>query len=350
MNQENRDRPVGKRKPGMTASHHSILDQHEDEEEDIGPNRRLFLARPTWKVAPAGISKTRNQDWNRPQSNIWKTLATFWSFFVMGANDSASGSLVPYLQSYYGLSYIAVSVIFLSPLAGYVVAGVVDTKIYLTMGRRGVAIISPFCHILAYAVNCFHPPYPVLVITLAFAGLANGLADSAWNSWTSNMDHASQLLGFLHAAFGLGAVMSPLVVSSLTTQAGVQWYYFYYVMTGCAFIELITSLPAFWDLTGPGAYYAQAGDLKKSINHTNSGLRETMFKIPSAARVSWISSIFLFIYAGLELSLSGWIVTFMIDARKAGQFASGLTATWFWLGLTIGRMILGFVTPFYHGP
>lgn len=32
-----------------------------------------------------------NEKWNHPRSNIAKTLATFWSFLIMGANDSAYG-------------------------------------------------------------------------------------------------------------------------------------------------------------------------------------------------------------------------------------------------------------------
>lgn len=35
----------------------------------------------------------------------------------------------------------------------------------------------------------------------------------------------------------------------------------------------------------------------------------------------------------------------MIQVRNGEPFASGMTATGFWLGLTIGRVILGFVTP-----
>lgn len=114
-------------------------------------------------------------------------------------------------------------------------AAVLDTKIYHWMGRRGVAIISPACHLIAYFVNCFHPPYPVLVITLALAGIGNGLIDSAWNAWASSMKHASQVLGCLHAAFGLGAVMTPLVLSSMLSQGGLPWYYFYYVMVSFSF-------------------------------------------------------------------------------------------------------------------
>ena len=48
---------------------------------------------------------------------------------------------------------------------------------------------------------------------------------------------------------------------------------------------------------------------------------------------------------GAEVSIGGWIVTFMTNVRKGAPFSSGLTATGFWLGLTAGRVTLGFVTP-----
>lgn len=35
----------------------------------------------------------------------------------------------------------------------------------------------------------------------------------------------------------------------------------------------------------------------------------------------------------------------MTEVRKGAPFSSGLTATGFWLGITVGRVVLGFVTP-----
>ena len=35
----------------------------------------------------------------------------------------------------------------------------------------------------------------------------------------------------------------------------------------------------------------------------------------------------------------------MMQIRNGEAFASGMTATGFWLGLTVGRVVLGFVTP-----
>jgi hypothetical protein len=36
--------------------------------------------------------------WNHPQSNLFKTMAAFWSFVVMGSNDAAYGALIPYVS------------------------------------------------------------------------------------------------------------------------------------------------------------------------------------------------------------------------------------------------------------
>jgi fucose permease len=58
-----------------------------------------------------------------------------------------------------------------------------------------------------------------------------------------------------------------------------------------------------------------------------------------------LCAIFLLGYVGIEVALGGWIVIFMIRVRHGEPFASGMTATGFWLGLMVGRVTLGFVTP-----
>ena len=74
------------------------------------------------------------------------------------------------------------------------------------------------------------------------------------------------------------------------------------------------------------------------------GLRQALFRKPSA-RVTWLCAFFLLGYVGIEVALGGWIVTFMTRVRHGPAFASGMTATGFWLGITVGRVALGFVTP-----
>lgn len=136
------------------------------------------------------------------------------------------------LETYYSLSYTTVSLVLLSPLGGYTLAALFNYKINMRFGHRGVAWIVSGCHLIAYVVNFLYPPYPVLVVSFIFPGLGNGLKDSAWNAWIKNMESANQLLGFLHKWYGIGAVLTPLAATSLTTKAAVGWYYFYYIMVG----------------------------------------------------------------------------------------------------------------------
>ncbi|KAI1362283.1 major facilitator superfamily domain-containing protein [Xylaria arbuscula] len=278
--------------------------------------------------------------WNYPRSNIKRVSACFYSFVVMGANDAAYGPLIPYLQEYYHLSYIIISLVFLSPFIGYTAAAISNNTFHCRLGRRGVALVASCSHLVAYVVIAVHPPYPVLVVAFALAGFGNGIADAGWNAFIGNMDSANELLGVLHGLYGAGAVVSPLIATTLITKAGLPWYAFYYLMIGLAGFEIVVTGVCFWSAT--------AQEYRNSVAASSSGgsggLKEVLFKKPGA-RVAWLCAIFLLGYVGIEVALGGWIVEFMIQVRHGGAFESGLTATGFWLGLTVGRFVLGFITP-----
>ncbi|KAK7942411.1 uncharacterized protein PG986_011524 [Apiospora aurea] len=306
------------------------------------------------------------QRWNYPKSNVPKIGACFWSFVVMGANDAAYGALIHYIERYYHLTYTIVSLIFLSPFVGYTASALLNNVLHRSIGQRGVGGIASGCHMLAYIINSGGakqtidgnrppPPYPVMVIAFMIAGFGNGLADAAWNAWVGNLDRANEMLGFLHGFYGLGAVLSPLIATNMVANAKLPWYTFYYIMIGLAGVEIFTSVAGFWTATA-AAYHAsiarQHGDEREeeeeeeaaAAGQPRGSLREALVKRPSA-RVTWLCALFLLGYVGIEVALGGWIVVFMIQVRQGAEFASGMTAMGFWLGVTVGRVVLGFVTP-----
>jgi fucose permease len=111
----------------------------------------------------------------------------------------------------------------------------------MRFGQRGIAVICSLCHIAAYIVLSQHPPYPVLVVVFIVAGFGNGVADAAWNAWIGNLNKANELLGFLHAFYGVGGTIGPLIATTMITKGGLSWYSFYYVMVGCLKQRLILS-------------------------------------------------------------------------------------------------------------
>lgn len=109
---------------------------------------------------------------------------------------------------------------------------------------------------------------------------------------------------------------------------------------GGALIELGSSVASFWsaDKYEFRKHTAPSADQKEE-----NRMKQALFAKP-AARVTWLCAAFLLGYVGVEVATGGWIVTFMIRVRGGAPFASGMTATGFWIGITVGRVLLGFVT------
>lgn len=131
---------------------------------------------------------------------------------------------------YYGLSYIVVSLVFLSPFVGYVSSAILNNYLHLKFGQRGISVIGSLSHLTAYIIIASHPPYVALVFAFLLAGFGNGVADAAWNAWVGNLANSSEILGFLHAMYGVGAVISPFMSTAMTSKADLPWYSFYYLM------------------------------------------------------------------------------------------------------------------------
>ena len=131
------------------------------------------------------------------------------------------------LEQYYHLSYTIVSLIFLSPFAGYSLAALCNNSIHMKFGQRGIAIMGPLCHLVAYGVLCAHLPYPVAVVFYVLVGFGNGLEDAAWCAWTGNMINANRIQGILQAFYALGATLSPTIATAMVTKSGLPWYTFY---------------------------------------------------------------------------------------------------------------------------
>ncbi|KAK4190319.1 major facilitator superfamily domain-containing protein [Podospora australis] len=285
-------------------------------------------------VPPVNNGETQ-QRWNESTTNLFRFFSTIYAFILMGMTDGAIGALLPYIERYYSISYTVVSLVFLSPFIGYLLAALLNNLIHHYFGQVGIAVLGPLCRLVGILPLVFHPPYPALPVVLLFTGFGNGIEDSAWNAWVGNMHNANELLGFLHGAYGLGATIGPLIATAMVTKGNLDWWYFYYVMLGLDAVALVLLTGAFWRATAK-VYREQFLDATGGKRTTT----RTVLKNP----ITWLLALFLLGYVGAEVSLGGWIVTFMLKVRHVEEFWAGLSVTFFWLGLTVGRVVLGFVT------
>lgn len=131
---------------------------------------------------PLGQPRPPLERWNVPRINAWRFVVTNYSFIVMGMNDACVGALIPYIESYYGISYTLVSLLFLSSFVGYFVAALTNNIVHHHLGQRGVAILAPLGRLIGYIPLCLHPPFAALPPIMLFPGFGNGIEDSAVSS------------------------------------------------------------------------------------------------------------------------------------------------------------------------
>ncbi|KAH7418970.1 MFS transporter [Cadophora sp. MPI-SDFR-AT-0126] len=287
----------------------------------------------------------------------WRIAATFYGFLIVGATDGAYGVMIHYLRIYYQANYLTVSILLLSPVVGYTIAALANNGIHIRWGQRGIAILGPGLHVVAFLAVAMHPPYQVLVLVFVLAGLGSGLVDAGWNVWIGTMPDSSAIMGSLHSLYGVGAALAPVVANAVITKLGWEWYGFYYLMALASTVELFTSTVAFFSKTGE-QYRQQHGitsELEPEILHDQTIPKNSL---PDKKRSSpvvqalgdsstWLISIIIFLYAGVEISLADWIMTLAIDLRNQTPFAGSMLTFAFWGGLTFGRVVVGFLIPVF---
>lgn len=222
---------------------------------------------------------------------------------------------------------------------GYTASALLNNQVHIHYGQRGVAFLGAGTRLISYIVVAVHPPYPVLVLAFILAGFGNGLEDAGWNAMISTMRNANQLLGLLHGFYGLGGTVAPLIATTMIVKGGLQWYYWYYLMIGLSSAELLFAVTAFWSATG--TRYQETLTSQHGPDAEKGGrMREAL-----ANRITWICAFFLLTAVGIEVAIGGWTVTYELRVRRASPFDAGMSVTGYWAGMTVGRVVLGFVTP-----
>jgi fucose permease len=198
-----------------------------------------------------------------------KVMASFYGFIVFGMSDSSIGVLLPYLEEYYRLDYLVVSIAFLTPFMGYTVSAVLGEYLHRYLGRWGVATLGTSLQLVCYIICVCKPPFPLYVVAYAICGFGNGALEASWNSWLGGLQNSNQVMGLLHGFYGSGGILCPAIFTAMTG-SGIEWNICYAVMIGFSSCSVVFSTLAYWGDT-PTKYRAS---IKRSSNEAESPILE----------------------------------------------------------------------------
>ncbi|OKH58401.1 MFS transporter [Scytonema sp. HK-05] len=268
-----------------------------------------------------------------PQSNhpAWIGVAiAFYAFIGIGIAEGGLGVLLPSILSTYHLTPATVTFLFISQILGYVVAALTSSLISSRLGLAWMllfASVTLTSALIIYAVTAY---WFVMVATGTLLGLGIGLIDAGINAYIVNDQRNANLIGVLHAFYGIGALLGPAVATTLLL-LGLGWRLIYLV-----FASVVGLLVAgvFWTIV----HHYVPMTVRLTASDTNAWAN---LRLALRAPVVLMTGLLLLVDVGAEASLSNWAYTVQHIGRGTPEVVAGYSISAYWLGLVIGRFSLG---------
>jgi len=186
---------------------------------------------------------------------------------------------------------------------------------------------------IAFSIQASAPPFPVFVMAYAINGFGASLEDAQANGFVANYkENASAKMGILHAAYGVGALVSPLIATQFAQQH--RWSFHYLISLAVATLNTVLLVCVFKFMTQDECL-AQIGQAVEEKELVGESKYKEMFRL----KALHLLALFILVYVGVEVTIGGWIVTYVIQVRHGGP-SSGYISAGFFGGLTAGRIVL----------
>jgi len=254
----------------------------------------------------------------------------FVTFMLLGANDAAIGVLLPHWGDYYNVDKALLSLIFFAGSVGYLTAALNGNFLSRKLGNVKFLSLGQLAFLSGVFIFCFQPPIYLLLSVPFLLGFGAAILEAALNAHLARLPNKTALLNYLHAFYGVGALLSPFIGSQIL-ESELSWTLIYIVISAIS-VSLLISIR--WLFT----------KADEAVTTTEPYGENVSIESPLKYRFIWLFAFFSLFYAGAEISLGDWGYSFLTQYRSEGTVISGWLMSGYWFGLTMGRVIIAPLT------
>lgn len=261
-------------------------------------------------------------------------LIIYLSFISLGLPDALLGAAWPsmYRELHVSISYAgAISMII---AFGTIISSLQSDRLTRKLGTGKVTAISVAMTAVALFGFSTSHSFVALCLWAIPYGLGAGSVDASLNNYVA-LHYESKHMSWLHCMWGIGAAAGPYIMGYVLTN-GRSWNSGYRVISVLQIVLtmiLIFSLPLWKNRP------EIIDDNGQEVSAKALSLREVI-RIPGAKEIM----VCFFCYCALEQTAGLWASSYLslykgVSAETAATFAS-----MFYIGITVGRALSGFVT------
>ena len=251
------------------------------------------------------------------------------AFISLGLPDSLLGSGWPVMHAAFGVPVSSMGAVTMIISGATIVSSLLSDRLTHRFGTGGVTVVSVFLTVLGLFGFSVSSRFWMLLVFAVPYGLGAGAIDAALNNYVA-LHYKARHMSWLHCFWGVGTIVSPFVMSYALTH--LTWQSGYRIVAvlqlGIA-VLLILTLPV-WKKQPHAA---------EETEPQRVGVRGAL-KIPG---VPYLLLGFL-AYCAAESTAMQWASTYFAAVRGLSAERSAGLAALFYIGITAGRFLSGFVT------
>ena len=258
----------------------------------------------------------------------------YLAFISLGLPDSLLGSAWPVMHLELGVATSYAGIITMIISFGTILSSLMSDRLNKKFGTGLVTACSVFLTAAAlFGFSCSNSMLALCLWAIPY-GLGAGAVDAALNNYVA-LHYSSRQMSWLHCMWGVGAAISPYIMSfCLTRQLGwQQGYRTVGILQIILTVILICSLPLWKRVAVRKPEATAETPSAKSIG------------VLQAVRIKGVPMVLLafFAYCALEQTAMLWASSYLVQNRGMQVEAAARFAAMFLIGITIGRFLSGFL-------
>lgn len=249
------------------------------------------------------------------------------AFISLGLPDSLLGSGWPAIHQDLHVPVSFMGIVSMIISGGTIVSSLLSDRLTRKLGTRVVTVVSVFLTAFALFGFSISRQFWLLLLFAIPYGFGAGAIDAALNNYVA-LHYTSRHMSWLHCFWGIGTIISPFVMSyALTTSTWNNGYRIVALIQFGIGLLLLATLPV-WKTNG-----------QKSEEQTES------IGLIGALKIKGVPHLLIgfFAYCAAEATVMGWASTYLVEVKSISTEQAAQFASLFFIGLTAGRFLSGFI-------
>lgn len=227
-----------------------------------------------------------------------------------------------------------------------IVSALLSDRMTLKFGAGRVTAVSVALTAMALAGFSVAPNYWVLILIAVPYGLGAGGVDAALNNYVA-VHYESRHMSWLHCMWGVGASIGPYIMGfALSGGQGWPWGYRYIaILQVILTVILVLSLPL-WKSRKRTAAEAAADDTTGVAPGDAVEKERGPLGVAGVLAIRGAKEILImfFCYCAIETTAGLWASSYMVLHGGVDKITAASWASLFYVGITVGRALSGFLT------